>query len=129
MKNEQSGENTKAELKNKDGSGTQIRLSQLTSWRTKHAEKNQRREKADRMKTDKKRTGAFLILVGIGLPIVLWFFFGEAAWRGSQSSHPALLSITDDVEIEFKYVLGTAALIVFWGVGLILSFFFPKKGR
>ena len=80
------------------------------------------------MKPDKKRTGAFLILVGIGLPIVLWFFFGEGASRG-QWRHAALFSITDDIEIEFKYILGTGALIVLWGIGLILSSFFPKKGR
>jgi hypothetical protein len=123
MKNEQSGENTKVELKDKDGRKTPIRLDQLAFWRIKHAEKNQGRGKADRMKIDKKRTGAFLILFAIGSVVVLWFFFGDTGWR----DHPAFLSF-GDVEIEFKYILGTGALVVFWGIGLILSSLFPKKG-
>jgi len=124
MKNERGGEDTKAEPKDKDDHKILIPLSELTSWRTEHAEKKQGRGKADKIKIDKKRTGAFLILFAIGSVVVLWFFFGDTGWRG----HPAFLSF-GDIEIELKYVLGTGALVIFWGIGLILSSLFPKKGK
>jgi hypothetical protein len=75
------------------------------------------------MKTDNTRkAGAFLILLGVGLPIVTWFFFTEPGTRPL----PALVFILGEV-FYFKYVLGVGAVIVLQGIGLILSSLFRKK--